>query len=147
MTRAWATAATPFGLRPQGSATAAHATKDRQHQARSTRHNNRREVGPLQASTVGPVQVATLNTLAPDLANDLDALRTVGNFAAHPIKSTSTGDVVEVEEGEAQWIVDLLYELLDFYFVRPARRAEKRNSLNAKLADAGKPKLKGSDAP
>src|SRR4051812_34557377 len=36
VTRAWATAATPFGLRPQDSATAAHATKDQPHQARST---------------------------------------------------------------------------------------------------------------
>ena len=29
-------------------------------QASSTTNNNRREVGPLQASTVGPLQVATL---------------------------------------------------------------------------------------
>jgi hypothetical protein len=87
------------------------------------------------------------NALAPDLAHDLDALRAVGNFAAHPIKSTSTGEIVEVEEGEAQWIVELLDELLDFYFVRPARRADKRDALNTKLADAGKPTLKGSETP
>jgi hypothetical protein len=29
-------------------------------------------------------------------------VRTIGNFAAHPIKSTSTGTIVDVEPGEAE---------------------------------------------
>jgi hypothetical protein len=33
----------------------------------------------------------------------LDAIRTIGNFAAHPIKSTSSGEIVDVEPGEAEW--------------------------------------------
>ena len=41
------------------------------------------------------------NTLPSDLANDLDTVRTVANFAAHPIKSTDTGAIVDVEPGEA----------------------------------------------
>ncbi len=81
--------------------------------------------------------------LPSDLANDLDALRTVGNFAAHSTKSTNTGEVVEVEAGESEWLLNLLDELFDFYFVRPAPRAKQREHLNAKLADAGKPPLKG----
>jgi len=81
------------------------------------------------------------DALPGDLAQDLHALRTVGNFAAHPIKSTNTGEVVEVEPGEAEWLLDLLNELFDFHFVRPARRAANREALNTKLADAGKPPL------
>jgi hypothetical protein len=79
-----------------------------------------------------------------DLVNDLDALRTVGNFAAHPTKSTNTGEVVEVEPGEAGWLLDLLDDLFDYYFIRPARRKDRRGAVNAKLAEAGKPPLKGT---
>ncbi len=38
------------------------------------------------------------------LTGAVDAIRTVGNFAAHPLKSKSTGEIVEVEEGEAEWL-------------------------------------------
>jgi hypothetical protein len=84
------------------------------------------------------------NQLPTDLAHDLDMIRHLGNFAAHPIKSTDTGQVVEVEAGEADALLDLLEELLDFYFVRPALREKKRATLNAKLAAAKKPPLKGT---
>jgi len=42
------------------------------------------------------------------LAEHLDAVRNIGNFAAHPIKSTTTGEIVAVEPGEAEWALDVL---------------------------------------
>lgn len=87
-------------------------------------------------------ELLAANVLPADLAEDLDAIRQIGNFSAHPIKSTETGTVVEVEEGEAEWLLDLLEELLDVYFVRPKKRAAKRDALNKKLEDVGKPELK-----
>jgi len=80
--------------------------------------------------------------LPSDLAGALDAVRTIGNFAAHPVKSKSTGEIVEVEPGEAEWLLETLEALFDFYFVRPAKLAAKRDALNKKLAEAGKPPLK-----
>jgi hypothetical protein len=81
-------------------------------------------------------------TLPSDLADTVDAIRNIGNFAAHPLKSTDTGLIVEVEPGEAEWCLDVLEELFDFYFVRPGRIASKRDALNKKLAEAGKPPMK-----
>jgi hypothetical protein len=78
------------------------------------------------------------------LADDLDAIRTVGNFAAHPIKSTNTGAIVDVEPGEAEWLLDVLEGLFDFYFVEPAAAKRRRDRLNEKLKKAGKPALKGT---
>lgn len=72
----------------------------------------------------------------------LDAVRNIGNFAAHTIKSTSTGEIVEVELGEAEWNLDVLESLFDFYFVQPALTAKRRAALDAKLKDANKPPLK-----
>jgi hypothetical protein len=87
-------------------------------------------------------EVLASKQLPSHLANDIDAVRNYGNFAAHPIKSTKTGEIVEVEPGEAEWNLDVLEGLFDFYFVGPAESKKKREALEKKLADAGKPALK-----
>ncbi len=87
-------------------------------------------------------RVIEAGEVSSGLADDLDTVRVVGNFAAHPIKSTNTGEIVDVEPGEAEWLLDVLEELLDHYFVKPARRAEQREQINAKLREAGKKELK-----
>ncbi len=72
----------------------------------------------------------------------VDAVRNVGNFAAHPIKSKQTGEIIEVEPGEAELNLDVIEALFDFYFVTPALIAKKKADLNKKLQDAGKPPMK-----
>jgi len=83
-----------------------------------------------------------LDALPSELAKNVDAIRQVGNFAAHPLKSTSSGQIVEVEEGEAEWLLDVLEELFDFYYVAPIKAGKRRAALNAKLTSLGKPTLK-----
>jgi len=113
---------------------------------RLLQHTIREKAGIKKRNLDDEIQALTdSNTLPADLGHDLDALRTLGNFAAHPIKSTNTGEVVDVEPGEAEWLVEVLEELLDFYFVRPAVRETRRTALNTKLQDAGKPELKGTE--
>jgi len=80
--------------------------------------------------------------LPAQLALNVDAIRQVGNFAAHPIKSTSSGEIVQVEEGEAEWLLEVLEELFEHYYVAPARANDRRTALNAKLGELGKPPLK-----
>jgi hypothetical protein len=69
-------------------------------------------------------------------------VRLIGNFAAHPIKSKSSGEIVDVEPGEAEWNLDVLESMFDFYFVQPQVLAQKKTALNKKLSDAGKPLMK-----
>ena len=80
--------------------------------------------------------------LPSHIADSLDAVRNIGNFAAHPIKSLSTGEIVPVEPGEAEWNLDVLESLFDFYFIAPARTKTRKVALNKKLADSGKPPVK-----
>lgn len=80
--------------------------------------------------------------LPTHLADSLDAIRNIGNFAAHPIKSKATGEIIEVEPGEAEWNLDVLESLFDFFFTQPALIKKKRDALDAKLKEAGKPKMK-----
>lgn len=76
------------------------------------------------------------------LSEAVDAIRNIGNFAAHPLKETATNTIVEVEPGEAEWLLEVLESLFDFAFVQPQRLAKRRASLNQKLQSLGKPPMK-----
>ena len=47
-----------------------------------------------------------------------------------------------VQPGESEWNLDVLEALFDFYFVQPELLKQKRAALDAKLNEAGKPKMK-----
>jgi len=85
-----------------------------------------------------------LPLLPTAIGDNVDAVRQIGNFAAHPIKSKSTGEIVEVEEGEAEWLLEVLEELFEHFYVATARAEARRASLNRKLSGIGKPPLKSS---
>jgi len=86
-------------------------------------------------------EVAGSGKVPSHIADDLHAVRNIGNFAAHPQKSTTTGAILEVEAGEADWNLDVLELLFDFYFVQPAISAKRKIELNKKLKEAGKPEV------
>jgi hypothetical protein len=87
-------------------------------------------------------QVLDGGKLPQTVADNVDAVRNIGNFAAHPNKSKSTGEILPVEPEEAEWNLEVLELLFDVYYVQPARAKARREALNKKLADAGKPPLK-----
>ena len=103
-----------------------------------------RDVGGIKPSSLSKEidEVLGSNSLPPQLADAIDAIRNIGNFAAHPIKSNNSGVIVEVEAGEAEWLLDVLEGLFDYYFVQPDLLQKKKDALNIKLADAGKPPMK-----
>ncbi|MEW6114232.1 MAG: DUF4145 domain-containing protein [Thermodesulfobacteriota bacterium] len=103
-----------------------------------------REVAGIEPSNLSKEidQVLASGTLPSHLAEAIDAIRNIGNFAAHPIKSTASGEVLPVEPGEAEWTLDVLDGLFDFYFVQPALLQRKKAALNSKLASANKPPAK-----
>ncbi len=87
-------------------------------------------------------EVIDRKELPSRLAEAIDAIRNIGNFATHPSKSTRTGEIVPVEEGEAEWLLDTIDGLFDHYFVLPAKMDEKKQKLNQKLKEIGKPVMK-----
>jgi hypothetical protein len=76
------------------------------------------------------------------LAEAIDAIRNVGNFAAHPMKDTNTGAIVDVEPGEAEWLLDVTEAMFDFAFIQPARLQKMKQGLDAKLKAVGRPPMK-----
>ncbi len=83
-------------------------------------------------------KVLASKTLPPYIVEGLHAVRHHGNFAAHPMESTVTGEILPVEPGEAEWNLDVLESLFDFYYVQPAVLQRKKDALNRKLLEAGK---------
>ena len=86
-------------------------------------------------------EVIQSGNVPPHVQGELDAVRVIGNFAAHPTKSTATGEIIDVEPGEAEWNLDVLESLFEFYFVQPALTASRTAALNVKLKAASKPEL------
>jgi hypothetical protein len=87
-------------------------------------------------------EVINAKTVPAYIAEELHAVRNIGNFGAHPMKSTNTGAIIDVEPGEAEWNLDVLESVFDFYFVQPELAAKRKAELNKKLKEAGKPELK-----
>ena len=110
---------------------------------RCLQHILREKAGVKHGDLASEIQqVLDANKVPSHIAESIDAVRNIGNFAAHPGKSKLTGEVVPVETGEAEWNLDVIEMLFDFYYVQPELSKQKRAALNAKLKDAGKPEMK-----
>jgi len=83
-------------------------------------------------------QVIDSRTLPSYIVEAIDAIRVIGNFAAHPLKSQVIDEIVPVEPEEAEWNLDVLEALFDFYYVQPTALQRKKDGLNLKLQEAGK---------
>jgi hypothetical protein len=65
-------------------------------------------------------------------------IRHFGNFSAHPTEDVTTLQIIDVEPGEAEWCLDILEDMFEHFYVRPADAAARNTALDAKLAAAGK---------
>jgi len=101
-----------------------------------------RDKGGVKPGNLSDEIDQAMQGLPQHLAKAVDAIRNLGNFSAHPTKSTGTSEIVDVELGEADWCLEVLEGLFDFYFVQPAALQRKRDALNEKLQEAGKPPMK-----
>ena len=54
------------------------------------------------------------------ISEELHAVCSIGNVAAHSIKSTTTGAIVDVKQGEADWNVDVFELLFEFCLINQA---------------------------
>ena len=110
---------------------------------RCLQHILREKAGAKQRDLYDQIDFVLKNCNLPShIADSIDAVRNIGNFAAHPQKSTASCEIIGVEAGEAEWNLSVLESLFDFYFVQPEKVKAQRDALNKKLAEAGKPPMK-----
>lgn len=103
----------------------------------------REKAGVTHGNLIKEIEQVINNGKTPSYITDsVDAIRNVGNFAAHPAKDKVSGEIIDVDPGEAEWLLDVLELLFDFYYVQPEIAKKKRVELDAKLATIGKPPMK-----
>lgn len=83
-----------------------------------------------------------LTEIPSHIRGAVDAIRHVGNFGAHANKYLNTGEIVDVEPGEADWLLEVLEEILISTFVSKQEEMERKEQLNEKLAALGKSRMK-----
>jgi Domain of unknown function (DUF4145) len=83
-----------------------------------------------------------LKALPHKLRVTVDGIRHFGNFSAHPTENKATLEIIDVEDHEAEWCLQITEDLFEHFYVGPAAARAMKDSLNAKLAAAGKPPAK-----
>lgn len=87
----------------------------------------------LEEAIQEAIDAARLPLLLEDL---LGSVREVGDFGAYPLKSQQPALIQPVMPAEAEWYLDVLEGLFEFYYVQPAAIAQKKDALNKKLESA-----------
>ena len=86
--------------------------------------------------------------LPSSIRGTIDAVRNLGNFAAHQIMDKSHLQVIDVDSDEAKWCLEIIEALFEHYYSTPSAKGEKRlKNLDAKLASADKPRMLGENNP
>ena len=92
---------------------------------RCLQHILREKAGVKRARLIDEVrEVINSGGLPSSVSGVIDVVRRAGNAAAHPLENDA-GLVVPVEPWQAEWCLEVIEELFDFYFVTPARNAER----------------------
>ncbi|MCD6327062.1 DUF4145 domain-containing protein [bacterium] len=84
------------------------------------------------------IEVVVNDQNAPEhVKSDLDDLREIGNFSAHANEDIS-GQVMRAEPDEAEWTLQTLRTLFEYYYVGPAQSKARRAALKVKLTKKAK---------
>ena len=68
----------------------------------------------------------------PQISESLHHLRQFGNFAAHPDTDRSTGEIVPVEPGEAEWCLEVIEMVFEVYFAWPAKQQAMQKAIDSR---------------
>ena len=86
--------------------------------------------------------------LPSSIQGTIDAVRNLGNIAAHPITDESRLQVIDVESDEAEWCLEIIEALFEHYCSTPSTKGKKRlEKLDAKLARTDKLSMLGKNNP
>lgn len=80
----------------------------------------------------------TSKSLPTNLRISIDGIRHFGNFSAHPTEDITTLQIIDVEPGEADWCLDILEDMFEHFYTRPAETLARKQALDDKLKSAGK---------
>jgi hypothetical protein len=77
-------------------------------------------------------ELEKMQSIPSTLIAMLQVFRKVANFGAHPKKSTNSKEIIDVEKGEADVMLELIEELFDYIFIKPKRQEEILKKISEK---------------
>lgn len=81
-------------------------------------------------------EVIDSKNLPSDLEEMIDIVRQNGNSAVHPNKNSR--ELIQVEDSEAEWGLEILESLFDHYIVKPQKNKEKLEKYKMKHSKSSK---------
>jgi Domain of unknown function (DUF4145) len=75
-----------------------------------------------------------------NIKENLHHLRDIANFAAHKKTDKATGEIIEVDRDEADWTLEVVDGLFDYFIVGPERDKQRRANWDAKRGQTGAPR-------
>ena len=78
------------------------------------------------------------------LKEDLEYGREIRNFSTHTMLS-GEGNVIDVGKEEAEWTLEIVAELFNYFIVGPERSKKRRENMDKKIEEAGRKSIAGSD--
>lgn len=78
-------------------------------------------------------RVLASKELPPYICDRLHYVRELGNVGAHPTNNACTGEILDVEPGEAEACLLTIESLFDFYFTAPEKAAKETQELERKI--------------
>jgi len=93
-------------------------------------------------SVAKQIDIFSADTAHPRrLREGLHHFREVGDFAAHTQTDEQTNEIIDVDRDEAEWTLDRVDGLFDYFIVGPKQEAERLAAMDKKIADAGRKKI------
>ncbi|MDO8613193.1 MAG: DUF4145 domain-containing protein [Dehalococcoidia bacterium] len=80
------------------------------------------------------------------LRENLHHLREIANFGAHT-QEDDQASIVDVDRHEAEWTLDLVDRLFDYFIITPARDKEMRAKMDKKIDAVGRKPIKPPEDP
>ncbi len=77
-------------------------------------------------------ELEKMQSIPSTLIAMLQVFRKVANFGAHPKKSTNSNEIIDIEKGEADIMLELIEELFDYVFIKPKRNEEILKKISEK---------------
>lgn len=77
-------------------------------------------------------ELEKMQSIPSTLIAMLQVFRKVANFGAHPKKSTNSKEIIDIEKGEADVMLELIEELFDYVFIKPKRQEEILKKISEK---------------
>jgi len=87
-------------------------------------------------------KVMDSSALPPLLQKSLHLIRNLGIIAAHPLEDSETDEIIEIEEGEVELVIDILGQLIDYYYETIPQLEETAKKAEARVGGQKRPPKK-----